>query len=42
VKFEWDPRKAALNFAKHGVSFEKATTTFRDPLSATAHDPDAP
>jgi uncharacterized protein len=40
VKFEWDPLKAALNFAKHGVSFEEATTIFRDPLSATAHDPD--
>ena len=40
MKFEWDPRKAALNFAKHGVSFEEATTAFRDPLSATAHDPD--
>jgi uncharacterized DUF497 family protein len=40
VKFEWDSRKAALNFARHGVTFEEATTAFRDPLSATAHDPD--
>lgn len=40
MKFEWDPRKAALNLAKHGVSFEEATTAFRDPLSATAPDPD--
>ena len=40
MKFEWDPRKAALNLAKHGVSFEEATTIFRDPLSATAADPD--
>ncbi len=40
MKFEWDPRKAALNLAKHGVSFEEATTAFRDTLSATALDPD--
>jgi uncharacterized DUF497 family protein len=40
MKFEWDPQKAALNLAKHGVSFEEATTAFRDPFSATAPDPD--
>lgn len=40
MKFEWDPQKATLNLAKHGVSFEEATTAFRDPLSATAPDPD--
>jgi uncharacterized DUF497 family protein len=40
MKFQWDPRKAKLNVAKHGVSFEEATTAFRDPLSATATDPD--
>ena len=40
MKFEWDPRKAALNLAKHGISFEEATTAFRDPLSATTPDPD--
>jgi len=40
MKFEWDPRKAQLNFAKHRISFEEATTAFRDPLSATAPDPD--
>ncbi|MBX7244543.1 MAG: BrnT family toxin [Candidatus Sumerlaeaceae bacterium] len=39
MKFEWDPRKALLNFAKHGVSFGEAATVFRDPLSATAFDP---
>ncbi len=31
MKFEWDPRKAGLNRAKHGVSFEDATTAFDDP-----------
>ena len=40
MRFEWDPAKAAANFAKHGVSFEEAATVFRDPLSATAPDPD--
>ncbi|MEW6245367.1 MAG: BrnT family toxin [Nitrospirota bacterium] len=28
--FEWDPLKAAANLAKHGVSFEEATTAFQD------------
>jgi len=40
MKFQWDPRKARLNSAKHDVSFEEATTAFRDPLSVTAADPD--
>ena len=40
MKFEWDPRKAKRNLAKHKVSFEAATTVFRDPLSATGADPD--
>ena len=39
MKFEWDPRKAMLNLRKHGITFEEATA-FRDPLSATAPDPD--
>jgi len=29
--FEWDPKKARSNFRKHGISFERATTIFRDP-----------
>jgi len=40
MKFQWDPRKAKLNLARHEVSFEEATTVFRDPLSVTAADPD--
>ena len=28
--FEWDERKAALNLAKHGVSFAMARGAFRD------------
>jgi len=38
MRFEWDPRKAKLNLSKHRVSFEEATTAFRDPLSVTAPD----
>jgi len=40
MRFEWDPLKAKLNFAKHRISFEEATTAFRDPLSVTTADPD--
>jgi uncharacterized protein len=29
--FEWDDRKATTNLAKHGVSFEEASTIFVDP-----------
>jgi uncharacterized DUF497 family protein len=28
--FEWDPRKAQANAAKHGVSFDEAFTVFLD------------
>ena len=28
--FEWDAVKAAANAAKHGVTFEEATTVFLD------------
>jgi uncharacterized protein len=40
LRFEWDPAKAAANLAKHGVSFEEASTVFRDALSQTGEDPD--
>lgn len=26
--YQWDPDKAASNFAKHGVSFQEASTAF--------------
>ncbi len=29
--FEWDPRKAEANAAKHGVAFDDAVTVFLDP-----------
>ncbi len=38
--FSWDPRKAASNERKHGVSFEEAVTAFGDLLSITVPDPD--
>ena len=37
--FEWDPKKARRNLATHGVSFEEASTAFRDALSVTIDDP---
>jgi uncharacterized DUF497 family protein len=40
IRFSWDPRKAAINERKHGVSFDDATTAFDDPLSVTVPDPD--
>ena len=40
VNFEWDPRKAADNRRKHGVSFHEAATVFGDPLALTFSDPD--
>jgi len=39
LSFEWDERKAKTNLAKHGVSFEEASTVFGDPLSLTIPDP---
>jgi uncharacterized DUF497 family protein len=37
--FEWDPKKARLNIKTHDVSFDEASTAFRDPLSRTIDDP---
>lgn len=34
--FEWDPRKAEANAAKHGVSFDDAVTVFLIPRHSTA------
>jgi uncharacterized protein len=38
MRFRWDPRKAAANERKHGVSFREAATVLRDPLSTTFPD----
>ena len=40
MRFEWDPKKAATNLLKHGVSFEEAATALRDDLAVTGRDPD--
>jgi uncharacterized protein len=40
LDFEWDPAKAEANLKEHGVSFDEATTIFRDTLSITISDPD--
>ena len=40
MKFEWDPKKAAKNLKKHGVTFQEAATVFGDPLAITFQDPD--
>lgn len=40
MTFEWDSFKARLNFWKHRVSFEEASTALLDPLSQTGLDCD--
>jgi uncharacterized protein len=37
--FEWDQKKARRNIKMHGISFDEASTAFRDPLSRTIADP---
>jgi uncharacterized DUF497 family protein len=36
--FEWDPRKAEANAAKHGVTFDDAVTVFLDPNALDGPD----
>lgn len=40
LRFEWSAEKARTNLAKHGVSFEEATTVFFDDLARLTNDPD--
>ncbi len=37
--FEWDPNKAKKNIIIHGISFDEASTAFKDTLSLTIYDP---
>ncbi len=37
--FEWDTSKAKNNLKIHGVSFDEASTVFKDILSLTIYDP---
>ncbi len=39
LNFEWDARKSVSNLAKHGVSFEEATSVFADPFGRITSDP---
>ena len=41
MKIEFDPKKAASNWKKHGVSFEEAASCLLDPLALVSNDPDA-
>jgi uncharacterized protein len=38
--FGWDPKKAAANVRKHGVSFAEALTVFEDGEALFIPDPD--
>jgi len=38
--FEWEPKKATSNFAKHGVTFDEAKTVFLDEDALVIPDPD--
>jgi hypothetical protein len=40
LRFEWDPRKAAENERRHGVSFGEAVTVFYDDHALLIDDPD--
>ena len=40
VRFYWDPRKAAANLRRHGVSFEEARSVFFDERARLIDDPD--
>jgi uncharacterized protein len=40
LNFEWDPKKAASNAAKHQVTFDEAQTVFLDPDALLIPDPD--
>lgn len=39
LSFEWDPIKAKRNIRVHGISFDEASTAFKDTMSLTIFDP---
>lgn len=41
MSIEFDPKKAASNLKKHGVSFVEASSALLDPLALVLEDPDA-
>jgi hypothetical protein len=40
ASFQWDPRKAASNLKRHGVSFQEAISVFSNPLARIFDDED--
>ncbi|WP_415880059.1 BrnT family toxin [Methylomonas sp. TEB] len=36
--FEWDDKKAAINYRKHGIRFDEAALAFDDPLAVSEQD----
>ena len=38
MRVEWDPKKAAINERKHGVSFVEACEAFEDPAAVMLYD----
>ena len=40
IDFDWNPEKEEINYRKHGISFQEATTVLEDLLSWTFPDPD--
>jgi len=41
MTFEYDPKKAKVNWRKHGISFADAEFVFFDPLAIHDVDPDS-
>lgn len=40
ILFEWDDEKAEANIKKHGISFDEATTSFKDYNAIVFDDPE--
>jgi uncharacterized protein len=38
LHFEWDDKKANINYRKHGIRFEEAALVFDDPLAVSEQD----
>ena len=38
IEFRWDPKKASINRAKHGVDFADAVSVFFDDMALTITD----
>lgn len=38
MKFEWNPKKEAINIQKHGITFGQASSVFTDPYALNKYD----